>query len=322
MKSISVVIASFRRPADLRRCLEGLALSTRFPDEIIVVLRREDDEGRRVAADRDARIVDVKAPGHLPPLIAGLEAHRGDVMAILDDDAVPRRDWLQRIEDDFRNPDVVAVGGPLNESSYSLDSDAGAVRRLRGRARRWRTWYGGLEGLPCLADYVEGSSSEIAPADHLTGANLSVRSAVMRRVGFDTAMNEGAAIGWEADVCLGLKRHGRVLFDPLVIVDHRRSPRPGAPPRDAAERYAIDYTRNLFYIAGKHFSGRELLMFLPFMTLAGQRASPGLLRAVTAVLGHGSPGMRLACATARARRVGFRSGLSKRRTSVTVSPCR
>ncbi|ONQ99134.1 glycosyl transferase, partial [Burkholderia cenocepacia] len=40
---ISVLVPTYRRPADLARCLLALQRQQRLPDEVIVVARPEDD---------------------------------------------------------------------------------------------------------------------------------------------------------------------------------------------------------------------------------------------------------------------------------------
>ncbi|WP_455777492.1 glycosyltransferase family 2 protein, partial [Burkholderia stabilis] len=40
---ISVLVPTYRRPADLARCLLALQRQHRLPDEVIVVARPEDD---------------------------------------------------------------------------------------------------------------------------------------------------------------------------------------------------------------------------------------------------------------------------------------
>lgn len=227
--ALSVVVPSYRRPVELARCLDAVAASSRSPDETIVALRPEDVDGRAVAAAAGARIVDVTAPGHLPPLIAALCDIRGDVMVVFDDDAVPRSDCLSRVERAFGDPRVVAVGGPIADPDASVGSARDAERRLQGLCRGGRTWYRGFEGLPRAADYAARPGPITRPVDHLSGGNMALRTETLRRVGFDLALNRGAAIGWESDICLGLRRLGVVLFDPLLVVDHYRAPR-SAPP--------------------------------------------------------------------------------------------
>lgn len=277
------------------------------------MLRTDDAPGRLVATAAGARIVDVAEPGHLPPLVAGLAAVRTDVLALLDDDAVPRPDWVERIERRFADPRVVAVGGPINEPETGGDHASAAAERMRALSCGGRTWYRGIAALPREADLNDVTLADAYACDHLPGGNLAIRVRALRAVGFDLELNRGAAIAWESDVCLGLKERGLVLFDPRLVVDHYRAPRDGAPARDDVARLTVDYSHNLFYIAFKRFSLAELALFLPAMVLVGQGHSPGLLRSVAALPRGGAPVARVALAAQAARWRGLRSGLVARR---------
>jgi cellulose synthase/poly-beta-1,6-N-acetylglucosamine synthase-like glycosyltransferase len=58
------------------------------------------------------RAVAVTTPGYAAALNAGLDATRGDIITITDDDTAPRPDWLARIENHFQaDPRVGGVGG-------------------------------------------------------------------------------------------------------------------------------------------------------------------------------------------------------------------
>src|SRR5688572_6467683 len=93
---VSVVVTSYRRPGLLARCLEGVSAQIYPGDEVVVVYRHDDEPTRELLArwaalDRERHsIAEAERPGIVPALVAGTEAARGDVVAFLDDDAVPR----------------------------------------------------------------------------------------------------------------------------------------------------------------------------------------------------------------------------------------
>ena len=307
MSEVSVVIPSYARPLELARCLEAVATLTPRPLEIIVALRPSDEPSLRVVAERSdrVRVVDVLSPGHLPPLAAALAACRGQVIAVLDDDAVPRCGWLQRIHQAFADPGIVGVGGPYSESARGAGRNPrleGMTTALRMRLLRGRTLYRAFAALPDPTRCERAGLHRPFPADLVLGGNMAFRRWVLERVGIDQNLNRGAAINYEADLVLGAKRFGAVLFDPGLVVDHYPASRVGAPSRDAAERYSYDYTFNLHYVAGKHFATAESLLFEAYMGLVGQRPSPGQLRRLLA----GSPSLRdpLAVPRGEGRRAG------------------
>src|SRR3990167_3981385 len=61
---------------------------------------------------------------------------KGDILAFLDDDAYPRRDWLKCAVKHFSNPRVAAVGGPAitpaNDTTGQKNSGAGLDRKSGG----------------------------------------------------------------------------------------------------------------------------------------------------------------------------------------------
>src|ERR1700690_898870 len=113
---ITVIIPSFKRPADLRRCLEAIALQTRQPQEVLVVARPEDTETWTVVSRlrqtfHVLRIVPVAEPGLIAALNCGLENALGDILVFTDDDSEAQSDWLERIEASFDDALIGAVGG-------------------------------------------------------------------------------------------------------------------------------------------------------------------------------------------------------------------
>jgi GT2 family glycosyltransferase len=325
MTTVSVIIPSFDRPAALARCLAGVDRMSTVPDEIGVVLRPEDAEGRRVATAAGARIIDVFEPGHLPPLAAAASACRADVFGVLDDDAVPHVDWLARIHQLFGDPSTVAVTGPVRQVDAGGNEigDRRAARRAARRLERRgaRTWYKGFAGLPPPGACERRGVQRPVDVSTLQGGNAAYRCEAFQRIGVDLAMNRGAAIGYEADLALGLRESGRVLFDPGLIVDHFPAKRAGAPDRDAPETAIADYTFNLFHIATKHFGPTELAVFRAYMTTLGQRPSPGLLRIASVAAAAGIPIGDLFGRVREARRGGTSSGREARLVSHSKKAC-
>src|SRR5262249_11903770 len=91
----SVVVPTHGPPEVLERCLDGLEAQDPCPAEIVVVAR-PDDEPTAILLDRwrsadpqRHRVVHVHRPGLVYALDAGTRAVRAEVVAYLDDDAVP-----------------------------------------------------------------------------------------------------------------------------------------------------------------------------------------------------------------------------------------
>src|SRR4051812_45892156 len=95
----SVIVPTYRRPDDLRRCLAGLVRQRLPPAETVVVRRAGDRATEALVSELlEEAVVDVvvSEPGVLAAMTAGAAAARGDIVAFIDDDAVPRPDWLER----------------------------------------------------------------------------------------------------------------------------------------------------------------------------------------------------------------------------------
>jgi len=110
---VSVVIPVKDDAEYLRRCLAALAAQTRAPREVVVVDNGSTDASRRVARRYGARLVRERRPGIPAAASRGYDAARGRVIARLDADSVPPRDWVARIDRAFaRDRSLAALTGP------------------------------------------------------------------------------------------------------------------------------------------------------------------------------------------------------------------
>ncbi len=169
---LSVVVVSAGRPRALVRCLTALSQLRSIRFEVIVVA---DADGLAVArrlpiADRltllpqDVENISVARN-------AGLAVASGDVVAFIDDDAVPEPDWAEALLRGFDRPEVGAVTGPvLGRNGISLQWGRMAVDR-QGRDR-----------------WLEGQASpDRAEVLKLHGTNMAVRREYLTQTGgFDT----------------------------------------------------------------------------------------------------------------------------------------
>ena len=113
---VTVVVPTYRRPQQLRRCLEALATQTlREPWEVIVV-----DDGSPQpfsaadlpAADRLAlRVIRQENAGPAAARNRGVREARGEFVAFTDDDCRPEPGWLGTLVDAVRQRPGALVGG-------------------------------------------------------------------------------------------------------------------------------------------------------------------------------------------------------------------
>ena len=271
--TIAVVVPTYRRPHDLRRCLDALETQERRPDQVIVAVRDTDDgtrEALRTSVSAGLRVdhVTVRRPGVVAALIGGLDAVRSDIVAITDDDAIPAPDWLARLERHFRrDPTVGAVGG--RDRIHTGDGVLPGARSDVGRVR----WYGRITG-----NHHVGTGRARA-VDVLKGVNMSFRTRALDGVRPDERLRgAGAQVHFELGLCLALRRRGwSVLYDPALVVDHHPAVRVSGDARDAPTLDALrDAAHNELYLLMRWLPAWRKPLAVVYGLLIGSRETPGL----------------------------------------------
>jgi GT2 family glycosyltransferase len=127
---ITVIVPVHNGGKFLGRCLDALAVSTRRPDEVIVVDDGSTDETSALARECGSRVLSVP-DGPVGPAAArnqGAGMAQGDILVFLDADVAVHPNALERIETHLhQNADVAALFG-----SYDDDPpDPGLVSRYK-----------------------------------------------------------------------------------------------------------------------------------------------------------------------------------------------
>jgi glycosyltransferase involved in cell wall biosynthesis len=272
---ISVMIPTYRRPDDLRRCLRALAGQLLLPSEVIVVARDSDSETWHAldalgAADFLLRTVAVAQPGLVFAMNAGLAEVHGDIVAITDDDAAPHPDWTQRIAAAFAaSPHIGGVGGRdyMHVGGVLMDGRARVVGKL-----------------PRVGKHVGRHHLGYGPpreVDMLKGVNGAYRTKALAPIGFDTRLRgSGAQMHWEISLGLALRRAGwKLIYDPQIAVDHYLARRFDEDQRDAFNPVALQNgAYNEAIIRLEYLSPLDRAAFMGWAVLVGTRASPGLVQ--------------------------------------------
>jgi hypothetical protein len=274
-------VPTYRRPQSLTRCLDALSRQVLPPDEIIVVVRREDDASRDTLRECELGVVEVVTidvpvgrPGLIAALNAGVDACHGDIVCLTDDDAEPRPDWTARIVASFAEDiQIGAVGGRdwISDNNEPPDQHQRHVGTM--------TWWGRLVGGHHLG---VGPARDVAV---LKGVNLSVRGSLIRAVRFDTRLRGIVTEHhWEVGLCLAIGRLGyRIVYDPAIAVDHFPQPRPEGTRKFGPQQIAnATYNETLALL--DHLSPAGKLFHLLAVTMVGSRVEPGVLRAALGVL--------------------------------------
>jgi len=221
--SVSVVVATFDRPDDLRDCLRSLrAQNTQRPVEIVVVDNRPESGLTPPVVREFEGVVSVAEPrqGLAYARNAGFAASHGEIVVTTDDDVIMPPDWLEALVRPFVRSDIAVVTGnvlPLKlETRYEQAFEA----------------YGGLgRGFKSLeADGKWYDLSPLRPAQTwLLGAtaNAAFRAAIFAHpeIGLmDECLGPGMPSGVGEDTYLFykvVKAGYTISYEPEACVRHK-----------------------------------------------------------------------------------------------------
>lgn len=137
----TVVVCTRNRPTDLRNCLGGIARLAHPPDEVMVVDNTSGDrESEAVAKEFGAIYVVEPIVGLSRARNRGIEESRSDIVAYLDDDAMPDVHWLQLILEPFKDPQVSTVTGRIVTPQFQAGENA--TMTTRSLCNRDPEWFG------------------------------------------------------------------------------------------------------------------------------------------------------------------------------------
>ena len=222
----SVVIGTFNGSSTLRSALDALDdQSTEFAYEILVVNDASTDSTATIANRPSVRLINLELnQGHGHTLNVGLAEARGKYMAMMDDDCVPPRNWLQELGLAWNSvgPEVTMIGGvvepleadtlnrryvayrrPLRHQEAELAERAGLWLRLRYQISPPRMRW------------------EQRSVYFTVGANMSVRVDAAREAG---GFTEARGAGEEESLARPLRaRYGpdTVQLFPNIVMLHR-----------------------------------------------------------------------------------------------------
>lgn len=214
---VTVLVPTVGRTAGLRRLLVALAgqEAPGMPWQVLVVDNAAtpgaaglvEHVGRTTPLPVAVDVVHEPTPGAAHARTRGVAEVATPLVALLDDDVVPARDWLARLVAPFADPTVDGVGA-------TVLLDPGADRPA------WLDAW--LE--PYLTHLELGASRDLAGDDFLLTANAAFRTAALRDLGFDPALGPRPGIHLTNDD-LDLTRRAlaaghRLVWQPDAVVVH------------------------------------------------------------------------------------------------------
>ncbi len=287
-QSADVVVATYGRPVELRRCLTALAdqvLADTVQLSVIVGVRREDGASARVATDFGVSLVISDGTSLLPVLDECVRFGHGDLVLFVDDDAEPGPMWVQRHMQWYAETSVGAVGG--SEVPSKAVVPRGAVGRV--------TWFGRLIG--------NHDCATVCPCkvDVLKGVNMSVRRELYRSP--PHLLGGGAELHWEVWLCNAVSAAKRdIVFDPGITVVHRSAPRvAGASRRTLTpmDSYAFGY--NFMRVMLPYVPYPRKAAILVYGIIVGDWGAPGPVRAAVGVMHGDCDVMKRVCTAIKGR---------------------
>lgn len=168
---ISILIPCYNEEKSVRKSALSWLNQSRSADQIIAVNDCSKDRTEEILREFDSRITVIRTPKNTGNKSSaqeyGLQFIDGDVFITTDGDTLLDYDFVKRIEEEFQNPKVGAVGGSVKSLKYN-----------------WLT--------ACRAlDYCIGCNIDKVAQDYLKymfvipGAASAFRTDIFRKLGFD-----------------------------------------------------------------------------------------------------------------------------------------
>ena len=289
---VSVIVPTYRRTADLARCIAALDAQRRRADELIVIARRADrptiewlDTLTANARNSHVNVAIVGQPGVVAAYNRGLDAATGDILCFTDDDAAPHPDWIERIVQAFaETPGLGGIGG------RDVVHQNGGILQGRKSAVGLVSWYGRAVGNHHIG---HGPPRNVQV---LKAVNMAFRREAVTDVRFDPRLRgTGAQVHCEMAFSLEVwRRSWTLVYDPDLLVEHYPAARGDEDQRSVFNDTAFfNASFNLRLIMCEHLPAFRRWVFVTYSTLIGTRADPGIARALLLALDSDGPALAL-----------------------------
>jgi len=245
LKSVTVLITTYKRAHLLPRIFQALERQTNKSFNILVVVKPSGD-GTETVVEKWAKRLEInmvtQTNSHVVNAInLGLKYVTGDIIAFLDDDALPSADWIENQLENYANPNVGGVGGEVVpcfledgkvvKSKGNFSEIISNVKPFNDRVAR-KLWGCPLNGLEDYLVYVSKAGMvnynfDVAAQayNHKTksllgmGANMSVLAKSLEGFNFSDSWVLGLSyeqfLGWYI-----WKKGYDIVFNPNVKVYH------------------------------------------------------------------------------------------------------
>jgi len=257
----SVVIPTYNRCEDLKRCLDSLEKQTYKDFEVIVIDNCSSDNTPSLLRNYHVKVIRDCTKNVSRLFNLGIQNATGEVITFINDDVEVSEEWMAALIEVFKTiPEAGCVGGPTiptrKQEIQSTFEELSRSRRLHLLAKLYNNVI--LEGklfevgfLSECGAYSIGASMPyssklqgLVTVDIISTINMAVRRSALEEVnGFDENF---IWVHPDVDLVLRVKKRGyKVMFTPKAVVLHHVNPHgdtrvPSYIARDFAIYFAKD----------------------------------------------------------------------------------
>jgi len=225
----SIIIPAYNEEAYIAETLEAVLKQNYSDFEVIVVDNNSNDRTAEIVRGfKGVKLVQELNKGTNWARERGRKEARGEIIATLDADCIPPKDWLSKAESILAlDQNIAAVSGPYDYY------DAGPVLRL---------------STYLIQKYIYNLTNKILLITRkgglIVGGNCVIKTEFLNKIGgFDTSF---AFYGDDTDTAKRLSRYGKVVFTSTTILksSSRRFKKQGVI--DLTYKYFINFLKVLF----------------------------------------------------------------------------
>lgn len=200
---VSVIIPVIEINNYIRKSVPEILKLNNQDFEIIILPNEKTDESWT-----KTKIIPTKVPDPAVKRDLGAKNSTGEILAFLDDDAYPKKDWLDKSLKHFSDSSVAAIGGPAitpKNSSFFQKVSASVFESYFGGGKTRERY------LPI---------GKVRKTDDWPSVNLLVRKDIFQKTG---GFNSTFWPGEDTKLCLEiLKLDKKIIYDPNMVVYHHR----------------------------------------------------------------------------------------------------
>lgn len=214
-EKITIAICTRDRPKDLKRCLDTI---TRLPDDgqevLVIDSCSQSTETKNIATNfSNVRYVKEKYPGLNRARNRALMEASHEIIAFMDDDAIPDPNWLRALLPNFSDPRVLCVTG----LTMPLELDTAA--------QQWFERYSSFNRGFARKVYDKNNLNQLAAGRVGAGANMAFRRKILDLIGpFDEILDAGTPTqsGGDTEMFSRIIANGyQIVYDPAALSWHR-----------------------------------------------------------------------------------------------------